>query len=121
MDVTDAPLTFATDIDGLEIELTQWLTTVSGSVSNRDGGVALDATVIAFADDPDVRSALTVHPKRARSAGPICQAGAAARAYRAIAVGYLEPGEEQDPDVLAAWPQIGTGFVLSEARRTLLI
>ena len=35
-------------------------------------------------------------------------------AYRAIAVAYLEPGEEQDPDVLEAWRQIGTGFMLSE-------
>jgi hypothetical protein len=52
VDVTDTPLDFATDVDGLEIELTQRLTTVSGGVSDDRGGLALDATVIVFADDP---------------------------------------------------------------------
>jgi hypothetical protein len=46
-------LNFATVVDGLEIELTQRLTSVSGGVSDDRGGVALDATVIAFADDPE--------------------------------------------------------------------
>jgi hypothetical protein len=32
----------------------------------------------------------------------------------AIAVGYLQPGEERDPDVLEGWRQRGTPFTLSE-------
>ena len=32
----------------------------------------------------------------------------------AIAVGYLEPGDERDPDVLAQWRRRGTLFALSE-------
>jgi hypothetical protein len=32
----------------------------------------------------------------------------------AIAVGYLQPGEEQDPDLLEAWRQGATPFTLSE-------
>ena len=34
--------------------------------------------------------------------------------YVAIAVGYLEPGEERDPEVLEKWRQRGTLFMLSE-------
>jgi hypothetical protein len=56
VDVTDTPL--ATDVDGLEIELTQLLTTISGSGSDDRGAVALDATVIVFADDSWVPSRL---------------------------------------------------------------
>jgi hypothetical protein len=52
VDITDVPLDFATDVAGLEIELTHRLTTISGGVSDHRGDVALDATVIVFADDP---------------------------------------------------------------------
>lgn len=42
LDVTDTPLDFATDIDNLQIELTQRVTTVSGGISDDRGRVALD-------------------------------------------------------------------------------
>jgi hypothetical protein len=116
VDVTDTPLDFATDVDGLEIELTQRLTTVSGRVSDDRGDVALDATVIAFADDPGKWG---THSRFIESARPDQQGRFTIRdlppgRYVAIAVGYLEPGEERDPDVLEAWRQGGTPFTLSE-------
>jgi hypothetical protein len=38
----------------------------------------------------------------------------------AIAVGYLEPGDERDPDLLAGWRRRGTSLTLSEGEtRTL--
>ncbi len=116
VDVTDTPLDFAADVDGLEIELTQLLTTVSGGVSDERGGVALDATVIAFADDPGKWGP---HSRFIESARPDQQGRFTIRAlppgrYLAIAVGYLEPGEERDPDVLEAWRQGATPFTLSE-------
>jgi hypothetical protein len=116
VDVTDTPLDFATDIDGLEIELTQRLTTVSGGVSDDRGGVALDATVIAFADDPGKWG---THSRFIESARPDQRGRFTIRSlppgrYVAIAVGYLEPGDERDPDVLEAWRQGGTLFTLSE-------
>src|SRR5436305_13155450 len=51
VDVTDTPLDFSNDLDELEIELTREVTTVSGNVLDDRGDVALDATVIVFADD----------------------------------------------------------------------
>ena len=115
-DITDTPMDFATDVDGLEIELTQRLTTVSGGVSDDRGGVALDATVIAFADDPGTWGA---HSRFIESARPDQQGRFTIRGlppgrYVAIAVGYLEPGEERDPDLLEAWRPGGTPFTLLE-------
>jgi membrane-associated protease RseP (regulator of RpoE activity) len=116
VDVTDTPLDFSTDLDGLEIELTQKLTTVSGGVSDDRGGVALDATVIAFADDPGKWGP---HSRFIQSARPDQQGRFTIRGlppgrYIAIAVGYLEPGEERDSDALEAWRRGGTPFTLSE-------
>jgi hypothetical protein len=34
--------------------------------------------------------------------------------YAAIAVGYLQPGDEQDPDLLEAWRKDAMRFTLSE-------
>src|SRR5258708_28191829 len=104
VDVTDTPLDFATDVDGLEIELTQRLTTVSGGVSDDRGGGALDATVIAFADDPGKWGP---HSRFIESARPAQQGrftiqGLPPRRDVAIALGYPQPGEARDPDGLQA-------------------
>jgi hypothetical protein len=109
-------LDFATDIDGIEIELTQLLTTVSGVVLDDRGGVALDATVIVFADEPEKWGP---HSRFIESARPDQQGRFTIRSlppgrYVAIAVGYLEPGEERDRDVLESWRPRGTPFTLSE-------
>jgi hypothetical protein len=116
VDVTDTPLDFSTNVDGLEIEFTQRLTTVSGGVSDDRGGVALDATVIAFADDPGTWGP---HSRFIESARPDQRGRFTIRhlppgRYLAIAVAYLEPGEERDPEVLEAWRQAATPFTLSE-------
>jgi len=116
VDVTDTPLDFSTDVDELEIEMTQQVTTVSGGVSDDRGGVVLDATVVVFADDPGKWGP---HSRFVESARPDQQGrfkihGLPAGTYVAIAVGYVEPGEERDPDVLDEWRQHGTLFTLSE-------
>jgi Carboxypeptidase regulatory-like domain len=116
VDVTDTPLDFAADVNGLEIELTQRVTTVSGGVSDDRGGVALDATVIVFADDPlrwrpHSRFIGTARPDQQ---GRFTIRGLPPGRYVAIAVGYLEPGEEGDPDVLERWRARGTPFTMSE-------
>jgi hypothetical protein len=116
VDVTDTPLDFATDISGLEIELTRLLTTVSGGVSDDRGGVALDTTVVVFAEEPEHWGP---HSRFIESARPDQQGRFTIRGlppgrYVAIAVGYLEPGEERDPELLERWRQRGTLFTLSE-------
>jgi 5-hydroxyisourate hydrolase-like protein (transthyretin family) len=116
VDVTDTPLDFSTDVDELEIELTQRVTTVSGGVSDDRSSVALDATVIVFADDsakwgPHSRFIDSARPDQQ---GRFTIQGLPPGTYVAIALGYLEPGEERDPDMLQEWRRHGTVFVLSE-------
>lgn len=116
LDVTDTPLDFTTDIEGLEIELTKRLTTISGGVFDDRGAVTLDATVVVFADDPGKWGP---HSRFIESARPDQQGRFTIRSlppgrYLAIAVGYMEPGEERDPDLLKAWRQSATIVTLSE-------
>ena len=121
-DVTDTPLDFSTDIDGLVIELTQKVTTISGGVSDDRNGAVLDATVIVFADDPERWGSHSrfVESSRLDQQGRFTMRGLPPGKYVAIAVGYLEPGEERDPDLLREWRDRGSRFTLSEGEtRTL--
>jgi hypothetical protein len=122
VDVTDTPLDFATDVDGLEIELTQRETTVSGGVSDDRGGEALDATVIVFADDPGKWGPQSrfIESARPDQQGRFTIKGLPPGRYVAIAVGYLQPGEEKDPDMLEGWRERATRFTLSEGETLTL-
>jgi len=116
-DVSDTPLDFSTDVDGLVIELTQKVTTVSGGVSDDRNRPVLDATVVVFADDPARwwRQSRFIESARPDQQGRFTIRGLPPGKYVAIAVGYLEPGEEHDPDLLQDWRERGTRFTLSEA------
>jgi len=122
VDVTDMPLDFSSDIDNIEIQLTNRVTTVSGSVSDDRNTVALDGTVIVFADDdgkwgPHSRFIESARPDQH---GQFKIRGLPPGKYVAVAVEYLEPGDERDPDLLAEWRRHGTSLTLSEGEtRTL--
>ena len=96
--------------------MTRRLTTVSGNVSDGRGAVALDATVIVFADDsgkwgPQSRFIESARPDQQ---GRYTIRGLPPGRYLAIAVGYLQPGEERDPDVLETWRESATHFTLAD-------
>jgi Carboxypeptidase regulatory-like domain len=122
VDVTDTPLDFSSDIDNIEIQLTNRVTSVSGGVSDDRNAVALDATVIVFADDdgkwgPHSRFIESARPDQH---GQFKIRGLPPGKYVAVAVEYLEPGDERDPDLLADWRRHGTSLTLSEGEtRTL--
>jgi len=122
VDVTDTPLDFSSDIDNLEIQLTNQVTSVSGSVSTDRSALALDATVVVFADDetkwgPHSRFIESARPDQH---GQFKIRGLPPGKYVAIAVEYLEPGDERDPELLAGWRPHGTALTLSEGEtRTL--
>jgi hypothetical protein len=99
VDVTDTPLDFASDVNDLDIELTRQVTTVSGNVSDDHGAVALDATVIVFADDPEKWAPRSrfIGSARPDQSGRFTIQGLPPGRYVAIAVGYLQPGDERTP------------------------
>jgi hypothetical protein len=115
-DITDTPLDFSSDVDDLEIELTRQKTVVSGAISDDRNGVALDATVIVFADDEGKWGLYSrfIESARPDQRGKFTISGLPPGKYVAIAVGYLEPGEERDPELLQKWRARGTSFTLSE-------
>jgi hypothetical protein len=116
VDVTDTPLDLSNDIDNLEIELTQRVTTVAGGVSDEHNAPVLDATVVVFADDAAKWGAHSrfIASARLDQQGRFTIHGLPPGTYVAIAVGYLEPGEERDPDLLQDWRSRGTRFTLGE-------
>jgi hypothetical protein len=122
VDVTDTPLDFSSDIDNLEIQLTNRVTTLSGKVSDDRDRVAGDATVIVFADDQDKWGPHSrfIASGRPDQHGQFTIRGLPAGKYVAIAVEYLEPGDERDPDLLERWQSHGTRFTLSEGEARVL-
>lgn len=107
-DVIDQPIEFApnADITGARIVVSDRVTEVSGSVAAADGkSSSRDFTVIVFPDDETRWAA----PSRyVRSARPDQQGLFKVRTlpphdrYLAVAVDYLEQGEESDAELLAS-------------------
>jgi hypothetical protein len=122
VDVTDTPLDFSSDIDNIEVQLTNRATTVSGTVSTDRNAVALDATVIVFADDDGKWGPYSrfIESARPDQHGQFKILGLPPGNYMAIAVEYLEPGDERDPDLLAGWRRHGTSLTLSEGETRVI-
>jgi Carboxypeptidase regulatory-like domain len=115
-DITDTPLDFSSDVDNIEIELTDRVTTISGRVSDDRNDVASDATVIVFADDPGKWGphSRLIQSARLDQQGRFTLRGLPPGKYVAIAVEYMEPGDERDPDLLQEWRRHATAFTLTE-------
>ena len=96
----------------VQVRVDEWstgdqATTVSGAVLDDRGGVALDGTVIVFADDPGKWGPQSrfIGSARPDQQGRFSIRGLPPGRYVAIAVGYLQPGEERDPDALETWTE----------------
>jgi protocatechuate 3,4-dioxygenase beta subunit len=102
-DVTDTGIDFRnTDVDGIDLVLTQQKTDLSGRVTDTRGATVTNATVIAFADDPDQWSmpAQKVRSAQLDQDGKYRIQGLRPGEYLVIAVDEIEPGEESDPELL---------------------
>jgi protocatechuate 3,4-dioxygenase beta subunit len=119
VDVTDTPLEFraAEEIRGAQITVTNRITEVSGTVSGGDGKPVRDYTVVVFPDD---ETKWTAPSRHIRSARPDQTGVFRVRAlppnsrYLAVAVDYLEEGEANDPEFLAAAKDSGTRVALAD-------
>ena len=116
-DVTDEPFEFeGADIQGVEVTLTQRVTTVAGSVSDSRNQPSLEATVIVLADDPSKWMPGGRYVKRARldDQGRFVIQGLPPGQYVATAVTTLAAGAEADPAMLSRLRKAGERLTLND-------
>jgi hypothetical protein len=116
-DITDATIDFkGDDVDGIEVVLTQRISEVSGSVTNSSGAKITDATVIVFADDRERWTPMTRFVRSARpdQDGRFKVRGLPPGRYVAVALDYIEPGEESNPETLEQLRSRGTSLTLRD-------
>ena len=116
-DVTDSGITIRPndDLSGLEVELTNRLTDLSGTVSAARGGLLKDYTVVVFARESE-RWSIPRYQRVARpdQDGHFKITGLPAGRYYAVALDYVEPGEATDPEFLERVAPGADGFSLEE-------
>ena len=122
-DFTEQPIDFSKgDVEGIEVVLSNRQTEVAGRVTDRLGAVAGDASVVIFAAEPDRWTIRTGKIAMARpdQQGRFSVKGLRSGRYLAIALDYLEEGQERDPDLLKEWARVATSFTLGDGEsRTL--
>jgi hypothetical protein len=103
-DVTDQPIELRSgeSFTGLEVVVTDRVSTISGHVTDAKGTATSDGTVVIFPEDAsrwgeDSRLVRAVRPDRQ---GQYRVKGLPAGDYRAIAIDYVETGLWNDPEFL---------------------
>jgi len=104
-DVTDTGIEIRSneDLSGLEVEMTNKLTEVSGLVTNARGEGVKDYSLIIFARDRErwVPNSRFIRTGRPDQDGRFKVTGLPAGAYYAIALDYIDPADDtSDPDFL---------------------
>ena len=124
-DVTDKGIEFkpGEDVSGIDIELTNRATSITGTVTDDRGQALKDYTVVIFAED---QAKWTLAMNRWMSSARPDQEGRfrfsnlPPGAYNAIAVEYVAAGEWTDPEWLARAAKKATRLTLDEgASKTL--
>jgi hypothetical protein len=109
------------DISGLEIELTNRLTDLSGIVTANRGETVRDYSVEVFAQDSARWSIPTyVRTLRPGRDGRFRTSGLRPGSYYAIALDYIDPGEANDPEFLERVRTRAVRFSLGEAETKTL-
>ena len=118
IDVTDTGIDFRPneDVNGVEIELTTQLNSLSGSVTDALGKLVTDYTVITFPRERERWAATS----RFQNSGRPDQDGKYKLTYLppgdyyAIAVDYVEQGAQTDPEFLERLKERATEFSINE-------
>jgi Carboxypeptidase regulatory-like domain len=124
-DVTDTGFDLGTDpINGVEVELTNVVSEVSGIVSDATGSPTRNAWVIVFPQDREKWRASSRHvfPARPDPTNQYRVRALRPGAYyaAAVAVDALEAGEWEDPDMLDRLRERATTFEIGAAEKKTL-
>jgi hypothetical protein len=126
-DITDEALDFTgKDINGIVVQLTERLTTVSGQVSDGRGQATADAVVLIFPEDTEKwkrgwrGGSRFIRRVAVDSDGRFTVRGLPPARYLAVAMDFLQPGVESDADMLDELRRFGTRFTLADAESATL-
>jgi hypothetical protein len=104
VDVTDSGIEFSPNenVSGLEVELTNKLTTISGLVTNARGETVTEYSAIAFSQDREQWKGATRYQGSGRpdQDGRFKITGLPPGDYYIVALDKIEPGQSSDPDFL---------------------
>lgn len=126
-DVTDRGIAFrpGDDVNGIDIELTNRTTSITGSVSGSKGEALKDYTVVVFSDDPQkwtLPQNRWMASTRPDQEGQFRVNNLPPGEYYAIAVEYVASGDWQDPAWLERAAKTATKFSLDDgAAKTLAL
>jgi hypothetical protein len=111
------------DITGLEIELTNQQSQITGGVTDSRGQTVKDYSVVVFARDREkwtLPQTRYIRQSQADQAGRFKVTGLPAGEYYAIAVDYIEAGEANDPELLDRVKDRATAFTLDDGGTKVL-
>jgi hypothetical protein len=120
-DITDTGMDFGPgeNVTGIEIELTKEMAGLTGTVHGARGEPTSDFVAVAFANDAAKWGHMTRYVRTARpdQSGKFLITGLPAGSYLVVALEYLEPGEEQDPEVLERLRGLGTSVTIKDGEQ----
>jgi hypothetical protein len=115
-DITDKPLDVTGDVDSVVITLTNRPAGITGAVNDDAGKPVTDCTVVIFPDDAELRPPHSVRYLRAVRPGDDARFKAQnlpAATYMIVALDSLDPGDENDPELLEQLWTLATRTPLS--------
>ena len=123
-DVTDSGIAFkpGETITGVQVVLTARTTSIVGAVSDAKGQPVTDYTAVVFPDDPAKWGYMTRYVALARpdQQGSFQLKSLPPGRYLAIALNYLEDGEQTNPDTLERLRGSATAFELADGDQKAL-
>jgi hypothetical protein len=123
-DITDTGIDIAANqnLGGIEIWLTNTATELTGVVTDAGGQKTTDCTVVVFSEDATrwVWGSRSVRAERPDQNGRVIVRDLRPGGYFAIALDYLQEGDEYDPEVLRALQTSATRFTLKDGEKKSL-
>jgi hypothetical protein len=124
VDVTDTGVVFRSGehVDDVQIVLSNRTSVVTGTVTTDRGVPAKEYAVVIYADDPNRWGPMSRYVGAARpdQQGQFEVKGLPSGNYLALAVEYLEEGQDRDPEFLQQMRPSATGFQLGDGDRKAL-
>jgi hypothetical protein len=120
-DITDAGMEFRSgqEVSDVEVLATRTAAEVSGAVQNAKGTAVADYVVVVFPPEPERWGwqSRFVRVARPDQTGRFVISGLPPASYLAVALEYLEPGEESSAEFLERLKPSGTGVRVAEGEK----